>query len=169
MLLRAGHLCLSLCHTFSATRAQVLVIARPHGSRRMLNLNQLLVLCNSWKPAIGGFKSARCRVTSFEDGGFLDDLAVLQQSHILVSRACVQQHGCGGKRTSSLVHSDRCPQRQQRNRIVTCLHAPEAIGQRGKGLAEPCMCRLQRGLLSEWCRGWRKRLLACSWVCMGRR
>ena len=63
---------------------QVLFIHRPYGSRRILNQEQVLRLCNAWKPTTGGFKRARCQVIEFRDGAFVENLAMLQAAHILV-------------------------------------------------------------------------------------
>lgn len=73
---------------------QILFIHRGYGSRRVLNQQQVLELCNSWQPATGEFKRARCRLIEFRDGEFLDDMETLQSTHILVricSSACTVQ------------------------------------------------------------------------------
>jgi hypothetical protein len=63
---------------------QVLFIHRPYGSRRILNQEQVLRLCNAWKPTVGGYKRARCQVIEFRNGAFIENLAMLQAAHILV-------------------------------------------------------------------------------------
>ena len=63
---------------------QVLFIHRPYGSRRVLNQEQVLRLCNAWKPMTGDFKRARCQIIEFKDGAFVENLAMLQAAHILV-------------------------------------------------------------------------------------
>ncbi len=69
---------------------QILIIYRPHGSRRLLNMEQVLALCNAWAPGVGGFTSARCRPIEFQDG-FLGDLAALQRAHIMVRSFVLNQ------------------------------------------------------------------------------
>jgi hypothetical protein len=78
---------------------QVLFIYRPYGSRRILNQQQVLQLCNAWQPEAGGFKRAHCRVIEFKDGAFVENLAMLQAAHVLVRHrkaapACTWQSSC---------------------------------------------------------------------------
>lgn len=63
---------------------QVLIIFRPHGSRRILNQEQLLALCNAYVPSAGPAKHTNCEIIEFQEKHFLEDLALLQRADVLV-------------------------------------------------------------------------------------
>lgn len=62
----------------------MLIIYRPHGSRRLLNLEQTLALCNAYVPGAGLAQRTNCEVVEFQDDRFLEDLALLQRTDVLV-------------------------------------------------------------------------------------
>ena len=63
---------------------QVLIINRPHVSRRLLNLEQLLALCNAHVPGVGTAQRTNCEAIEFQSERFLEDLALLQRTDVLV-------------------------------------------------------------------------------------
>ena len=46
---------------------QILIIYRPHGARRLLNQEQLLVLCNAYVPKSGRAKRTNCELLEFQE------------------------------------------------------------------------------------------------------
>lgn len=75
--------------------AQIVVGNRTAGYRMFLDLPEFLDQCNAWTPS-PPYKRTRCLALTFSPHNFLEDLAVLQQTDILVGR--VTRFGRGSAR-----------------------------------------------------------------------
>ena len=73
---------------------QILIIYRPHGARRLLNQEQLLVLCNAYVPKSGPAERTNCELLEFQEAHFVEDLALLHRTDIMVCCEGIGQCCC---------------------------------------------------------------------------